>query len=81
MRGRLLRAATLAGVISGFLCATHGAAAQDGEQPAGRMQFEGMQRVSGEVTAVTANGLTLKTEDGSTVQVTTTDNTRIMKST
>jgi hypothetical protein len=38
-----------------------------------------MQRVSGEVTAVSGATLTLKTEEGGTVQVVTTDNTRVMK--
>ncbi len=41
--------------------------------------FAGMQRVSGEVTAVSGATLTLKTEEGGTVQVVTTDNTRVMK--
>ena len=38
-----------------------------------------MQRASGEVTAISGNTLTLKAPDGSTVQVISTDNTRIMK--
>jgi len=42
-------------------------------------QFAGMQRVNGEVTAVTGATITIKTEDGVTMQVVTTDNTRVMK--
>jgi hypothetical protein len=45
----------------------------------GRGQFAGMQRVAGEVTAVAGTTLTVKTEDGSQMQVVTTDNTRVMK--
>jgi hypothetical protein len=45
----------------------------------GRGQFAGMQRVGGEVTAVAGATLTIKTEDGSTAQIVTTDNTRVMK--
>jgi hypothetical protein len=60
------------------------AVAQGPQQPAPgqrgqRGQFAGMQRVSGEVTAVNGSTLTIKSEDGTTVQVTVTDNTRIMK--
>ena len=49
-----------------------------GAQEGGRGQFNGMQRVDGEVTAVSGMTLTVKTEDG-LVQVVTTDNTRVMK--
>lgn len=45
------------------------------QEPGG---FAGMQRVSGEVTAVSGTNLTVKTEDG-TVQIVTTTNTRVMK--
>lgn len=45
----------------------------------GRGAFAGMQRVTGEVTGVSGNTLTVKTEDGATLQVVTTDNTRVMK--
>lgn len=45
----------------------------------GRGQFAGMQRVSGEVTAVAGANVTLKSEDGSAVTVVTTENTRVMK--
>jgi hypothetical protein len=38
-----------------------------------------MQRVQGEVTAVAGPVLTVKTEDGASMQVVTTDNTRVMK--
>jgi len=57
------------------------ARAQDsGEvQQGGRGQFAGMQRVAGEVTAVSGATLTVKTEDGGSMQIVTTDNTRVMK--
>ena len=42
-------------------------------------QFAGMQRVNGEVTAISGATLTIKTEEGVTMQVVTTDNTRVMK--
>ena len=45
----------------------------------GRGQFAGMQRVVGEVTAISGSTLTVKGEDGATFQVVTTDNTRVMK--
>jgi len=54
-------------------------AQEPGEQVGGRAQFAGMQRVMGEVTAVNGANVTIKTEDGSTTQVVTTDNTRVMK--
>jgi hypothetical protein len=68
-------------MFAGLLAAGCSILAQqpEGQGGGGRGQFAGMQRVNGEVTAVSATGLTLKTEDGSTVQVTTTDNTRVMK--
>ena len=54
---------------------------QTGEARAGsqRGAYAGMGRVLGEVTAVTGATVTLKSEDGSAVQVVTTDNTRVMK--
>lgn len=52
--------------------------AQQGDRP-GRGAFAGMQRVAGEVTAVAGSTLTVKTEDGATMQIVTTDNTRVMK--
>jgi hypothetical protein len=56
--------------------------AQSGNEGGGdqaRAAFAGMQRVAGEVTAVSGTTLTVKTEDNGTVQVVTTDNTRVMK--
>jgi hypothetical protein len=44
-----------------------------------RAAFAGMQRVSGEVTAVAGANVTVKSVDGSTVQIVTTTNTRMMK--
>lgn len=63
------------------LLAAHTVWAQDtGEQGGGgRGQFAGMQRVQGEVTAVAGSTLTIKGEDGTSFQVVTTDNTRVMK--
>ncbi len=51
----------------------------DGGPRGGRGQFAGMQRVGGEVTAVNGANITVKTEDGATMQIVTTDNTRVMK--
>ena len=64
-----------------LLSVVAGVRAQDSgemQQGGGRGQFAGMQRVAGEVTAVAGTTLTVKTEDGS-MQVVTTDNTRVMK--
>jgi len=60
---------------------TAAANAQDSQQPerGQRGQYAGMQRVNGEVTAVSGSNLTIKNEDGVTYKVTVTDNTRIMK--
>ena len=89
-----VRQAVTMGVLTGALCVpgghaqaapgTPGAAQGDGGQPAGqgggrRGQYAGMGRVMGEVTEVSGATLTVKAEDGSTVQVVTTDNTRVMK--
>jgi len=58
----------------------HGLAQDSGDQDGGaRAAFAGMQRVSGEVTAINGAKLTVKSAEGETVQVVTTDNTRIMK--
>jgi hypothetical protein len=54
--------------------------AQEAAPQAGdRAQFAGMQRTGGEVTAVAGNKITLKTEDSGVMQVTITDNTRLVK--
>lgn len=45
----------------------------------GRGAYAGMGHVMGEITAVNGASLTLKTEDGTTATVVTTDNTRMMK--
>ena len=61
---------------------TPGRAQEPGEQAAGRGgmgQFAGMQRVAGEVTAVSGASVTVKTEEGASVTIITTDNTRVMK--
>jgi hypothetical protein len=59
---------------------TAGSPAQEpGQQGGGPGAFAGMQRAGGEVTAVNGANLTIKTEDGSTLQIVTTTNTRVMK--
>jgi Domain of unknown function (DUF5666) len=77
----LALSAILALSASGLLAPAHTAWSQDpGEQGGGgRGQFAGMQRVQGEVTAVAGSTLTIKGEDGTSFQVVTTDNTRVMK--
>jgi hypothetical protein len=76
-------AMVLVTVVLVMLGAGGRARAQDGGgQDAGgqgRAALAGMQRVTGEVTAVSGSTLTIKTEDSGTVQVVTTDNTRVMK--
>jgi hypothetical protein len=55
------------------------ARAQDSAaQGAGRGQFAGMQRIGGTITAIAGPQVTIKTVDGATYQVVTTDNTRVM---
>jgi hypothetical protein len=57
-----------------------GVSAQEpGQQGGGPGAFAGMQRAGGEVTAVNGANLTIKTEDGSSMQIVTTTNTRVMK--
>jgi len=83
------RKGLIAGFVAAMFCVAAGARAQDPSQPAPaqpgagqrgqRGQFAGMQRVTGEITAVSGATLTIKTEEGATYQVTVTDNTRIMK--
>ncbi len=54
--------------------------ASPGTQGSGhRGQYAGMGRVAGEVTGIAGATLTVKGEDGSAVQVVTTDNTQFMK--
>jgi len=80
MRRRGIEVAMLAVLASGVLFPARLVKAQEpGEQAVGRERFAGMQRVMGEVTAVNGANVTIKTEDGSTFQVVTTDNTRVMK--
>lgn len=76
MQKRLLTAVLLAcGLTAGV-----GAVAQDApEQAGGRGGFAGMQRVTGTVTAVSGDTISVKGEDGTAYQVTTTANTRLMK--
>jgi hypothetical protein len=55
------------------------ARAQEDAAEGARQAFGSMQRTAGEITAVTPGKITLKTEDGASMQVVTTDNTRIIK--
>jgi hypothetical protein len=73
---RLIRKGFLAITMA---CALGAAAQEPGEQAGRHGQFAGMQRVSGEVTAVSGDAITIKAEDGTVYQVTTTANTRMMK--
>ena len=71
-----LAIAIAVGLTGGILSA---AAQEPGEQAGGRAQFAGMQRVSGTVVSVAGDVVTVKAEDGTVYQVTTTVNTRVMK--
>lgn len=80
MRRRTMMAAVMVVLMVG----TAAVRAQDSGQMqqgdrAGRGAYAGMQRIAGEVTAVAGPTLTVKTEDGATMQIVTTDNTRVMK--
>src|ERR1700759_5652395 len=56
------------------------ARAQDSAtQGTGRGHFAGMQRIGGTITAIAGPQVTIKTVDGATYQVVTTDNTRVMR--
>ncbi len=80
MRRMAKLAVVLAAVmVSGMAAGAQGAGGQEAGQQGGRGQFAGMQRVGGEVTAVSGTTLTVKTEDGASMQIVTTDNTRVMK--
>jgi len=80
---RLRRRTALLLVAGAALSMATAWAQETGDQPErarnGGGQFAGMQRVSGEVTAVAGTTLTVKTEDGASMQIITTDNTRVMK--
>ena len=80
MRRSAMMAALMLGMLVGTVRSARAqdAGMQQGERP-GRGAFAGMQRVAGEVTAVAGATLTVKTEDGATMQIVTTDNTRVMK--
>jgi hypothetical protein len=82
MRRTARLAAVVVGMMLGGVAAVRAqnTGGQDaGAQQGGRGQYAGMQRVAGEVTAVSGATLTVKTEDGATMQIVTTDNTRVMK--
>jgi len=69
----------MVGMILGGVGMVRAQDAGEGQQGGGRGQFAGMQRVAGEVTAVSGATLTVKTEDNGLMQIVTTDNTRVMK--
>ena len=80
MQRRLIELAMLTVVAAGAVLPAFALRAQEpGAQAAGRQRFAGMQRVGGEVTAVSGATLTVKGEDGTIYQIVTTDNTRVMK--
>jgi len=60
------------------LSAVNAKAQESAGQGGGRGQFAGMQRIGGTITAIAGPQLTIKTVDGATYQVVTTDNTRVM---
>ena len=81
MRRSVRMAVVMLGMMVGTVGAVRaqdGGGMQQGDRP-GRGAFAGMQRVAGEVTAVSGATLTVKTEDGETMQIVTTENTRVMK--
>jgi len=55
------------------------AVAQAPGEAGGRAQFAGMERVAGTVVSVAGDAVTVKAEDGTVYQVTTTVNTRLIK--
>ncbi len=70
----------LLGILAiGLAAGAPGGWAQGGGQGANRGRFAGMQRARGEVTAVFGDTFTMKTDEGATLQVVTTENTRMMK--
>lgn len=83
MRRRTIMAGVVLGMMVGMSAMlpaqVPGGQGQDSGPEDGRAAFAGMQRVGGEVTAVAGATLTVKTEDGTTMQIVTTDNTRVMK--
>lgn len=78
MRHTIWRAILMAGIVVGASSAW-GQDDNSAPRAGGRGQFAGMQRVAGEVTAVSGANITIKGEDGATYTVVTTDNTRVMK--
>ena len=83
MRQLSLRAMVLALGLAGVVAfsaapAVAQAPGEDLGMAAGRGQFAGMQRIQGEVTAVSGDTISIKTEDGSAMKVATTSNTRVM---
>jgi hypothetical protein len=79
MRSTGMRCLAMLVLAAAMLPAVVMRAQEPGEELGGRAQFAGMQRVTGEITAVNGANLTVKGEDGAMFQVVTTDNTRVMK--
>jgi hypothetical protein len=78
MRRKAMMAVAMVGMLAGpAMVRAQQDTAQQGDRGM-RGAFAGMQRVQGEVTAVAGSTLTVKTDDGATMQVVTTDNTRVM---
>jgi hypothetical protein len=77
MRGRRAVVTAVLGIVTAMTAAVPMRAQQD--QP-DRGQLAGMERIAGEVTAVSGATVTVKTEDDATRQIVTTVNTRIMRS-
>jgi len=73
----MLRTVAIAALLVSLSTSPHAHAQAEGAPD--RAQFAGMQRGGGEITTITPGKLTVKTEDGATLTITTTDNTRIMK--
>ena len=74
--------ATMAATVLTALLLASPLHAQDPPAMAGGQgggQFAGMQRVAGEISAVSDSTVSLRSEDGSTVSIVTTENTRVMK--
>jgi hypothetical protein len=81
VRSKAMRRNVMMAVVLGLVVGTGSilrAQAGAPSQEEGRAAFAGMQRVAGEVTGVAGSTLTVKTEDGGTMQIVTTDNTRVM---
>jgi hypothetical protein len=75
----IVRRAVLATLAMAMALTGAGTMRAQQDQP-DRSQFAGMERIAGEVTAVSGSTVTVKTEEDATRQIVTTTNTRIMRS-